>query len=146
MPPVGFPAAVLIGSRGSELALWQARHVADRIRRLGVAVDIIIIKTAGDIDQRTAFGEMPDKGVFVKEIEDALLARRIDLAVHSLKDLPTELPDGLCLAAVPERVSPLDAFISRDGQPLLEVSAGTHVATGSLRRQAQILAVRPDLR
>lgn len=139
------PAMVRIGTRGSLLARWQANHIADRINRLGVATEIVLIQTTGDLDQRTSFGLIPDKGVFVKELEEALLARRIDLAVHSLKDLPTQLPEGLMLAAVPERESPLDALVCPAGLRLEELPAGARVASSSLRRQAQILALRPDL-
>ncbi len=141
-----FPLKLRIGTRGSQLALWQAHHVAALAQALGVATEIVIIKTSGDLDQRSPFDQMPDKGVFVKEIEEALLEGRIDLAVHSLKDLPTQLPAGLCLAAVPQREIPFDALISRNGLPLSQLAPGALVATGSLRRQAQILALRPDLR
>ena len=134
-----------IGTRGSALARWQADHVAGLIRALGVQVTIEIIQTSGDLDARSPFAQMADKGVFVKELEQALLERRIDLAVHSLKDLPTTLPAGLALACVPEREDPRDALISRDHLSLEALPAGARVATGSLRRGAQILALRPDL-
>jgi hydroxymethylbilane synthase len=140
-----FPAKLKIGTRGSELALWQARHVAARLAELGVATEEVVIQTRGDRDQATAFGAMGGKGLFTKEIEDALLAGVIDLAVHSLKDLPTELPAGLALAAVLERASPLDAWISPTGTRLEDLPLGARVASGSLRREAQLLALRPDL-
>jgi hydroxymethylbilane synthase len=139
------PQPLRIGTRGSALARWQAEHVAGLIRALGVPVTIEIIATSGDLDPRSPFALMADKGVFVKELEQALLERRIDLAVHSLKDLPTTLPAGLELAGVPEREDPRDALISRDHSSLEALPAGARVATGSLRRGAQILALRPDL-
>lgn len=139
------PTMVRLGTRASLLARWQADHIAERIRSLGVQVEIILIQTTGDLDMHPTFGEMPDKGVFVKELEVALLERRIDLAVHSLKDLPTSLPDGLMLAAVPERESPLDAFVSPSRTRFEDLPEGARVASSSLRRQAQVLALRPDL-
>lgn len=139
------PTVVRIGTRGSLLARWQADHVAERIRALGIEVEIILIQTTGDLEPDLLFGSMPDKGIFIKELEQALLEERIDLAVHSLKDLPTALPEGLVLAAVPERESPLDALVSRSGEPLEALPAGARVGTSSLRRGAQILALRPDL-
>ncbi|HOE95360.1 MAG TPA: hydroxymethylbilane synthase [Candidatus Sumerlaeota bacterium] len=145
MSPPALKTHLRIGSRGSELARWQADYIAERLRALGCTVEIILIKTRGDLDQRTAFGGMNAKGIFTKEIEDALLAGTIDLAVHSLKDLPTQLPPGLELVAVPERESPLDGWVSRHGTALADLPPGARVATGSLRRQAQILALRPDL-
>jgi hydroxymethylbilane synthase len=151
-PPTGtcmltaLPSSVRLGTRASALARWQADHIAGVIRALGVAVEIVEIATHGDLDQRTAFGRMDAKGVFTKEIEQALLENRIDLAVHSLKDLSTQLPAGLALAAVPDRESALDGWFCPTGGRLEELAAGARVATGSLRRQAQVLALRPDLR
>lgn len=136
---------LIIGTRGSELALWQARHVASLLGALGIEAELKIIQTTGDLDQRTAFGAMGGKGIFVKEIEAALLDRSIDLAIHSLKDLPTELPEGLHFAAALDREPPFDALISRDGLKLAELPQGAKLATGSLRRAAQALAIRPDL-
>jgi len=137
-----------LGSRGSPLALWQAHHVAARLGTAwpGLAVDITIIKTEGD--QRT---DMPltasfGKGVFVKEIEDALLGGTIDLAVHSLKDLPTETPAGLVLAAIPSRHDARDALVSRSGRALADLPQNALVATGSPRRRCQLLHARGDLR
>ena len=137
-----------LGSRGSPLALWQAHHVAARLRAAcpGLEVPITIIKTEGD--QRTdipltaSFG----KGVFVREIEDALLSGTIDLAVHSLKDLPTETPAGLALAAIPERHDARDALVCRLAQRVEDLKPGALVATGSPRRQCQLLHARPDLK
>jgi hydroxymethylbilane synthase len=137
-----------LGSRGSPLALWQAHHVADRLSRRwpGLTVDITIIKTEGD--QRTdlpltaSFG----KGVFVREIEEALLNGTIDLAVHSLKDLPTETPAGLALAAIPERHDARDALICRSARRIEDLPVNALVATGSPRRRCQLLGARPDLR
>jgi hydroxymethylbilane synthase len=127
--------------------MWQARHVAARLQALdpGLEVELAIIKTEGDVHSEVPFGAMPGKGFFVKEIESALLSGEIDLAVHSLKDLPSEFPDGLALAAVLERHDPRDAILSLSGFTLDELPQGTLVATGSPRRRAQLLHVRPDL-
>src|SRR5215469_946793 len=101
-----------IGSRGSQLALWQANHIAGLLRAQGHTVDISIIKTTGDRLQEVRFAQVGSKGMFIKEIEEALAGGRIDLAVHSLKDLPTELPERFTIAAVPAREDPRDAFCS----------------------------------
>ncbi|MEM1044266.1 MAG: hydroxymethylbilane synthase [Bacteroidota bacterium] len=137
-----------IGTRGSALALWQARHVADRLRAAGHAAEIVTFTTKGDRILDVPLAEIGDKGLFTAELDRALLAGAIHLAVHSLKDLPTTLPEGLVLAATTERASPWDAFVahpdvrgSLDGLP-----EGATLATSSLRRQAQLLAWRPDLR
>ena len=140
-----YPRTLCLGTRGSELARWQAEHVAGRLAAMGVAVEQRVIQTLGDRDQATAFGEIGGKGLFTKEIEDALLAEEIDLAVHSLKDLPTDLPAGLVLAAVLERESPFDAWVSPNGTRLRDLPLGARVASGSLRREAQVRALRPDL-
>ena len=103
---------IRIGSRGSQLALWQSNHIADALRLAGHDVSIEIIRTTGDRLQDIAFGQVGTKGMFTKEIEDALAEGRVDLAVHSLKDLPTELPDGFAIAAIPPRVDPRDALVS----------------------------------
>lgn len=132
-----------IGSRGSQLALWQARRVAERLAGLGIDTEIAIIRTTGDRITDVPLARVGSKGLFTKEIEEALLAGRIDLAVHSLKDLPVELPAGLALAAVPERESPLDAVV---GGRLADLPAGARVGTSSLRRTAQLRRLRPDLR
>ncbi|GIU76470.1 MAG: hypothetical protein KatS3mg004_3557 [Bryobacteraceae bacterium] len=131
-----------IGSRGSQLALWQARRVGARLAALGVETEIEIIRTTGDRITDVPLARVGSKGLFTKEIEEALLDGRIDLAVHSLKDLPVELPPGLALAAVPERESPLDAVV---GRRLEELAAGARVGTSSLRRAAQLRRLRPDL-
>lgn len=134
---------LIIGSRGSQLALWQSRWVAARLADLGVATEIEIIKTTGDKITDVPLAKVGTKGLFTKELEEALIERRIDLAVHSLKDMPTELPEGLMLAAVPEREDPRDAII---GARLNDLAAGACVGTSSLRRAAQLRGLRPDLR
>ena len=133
---------IVIGSRGSQLALWQARWVAARLASFGEETRIEIIKTKGDQVQDVPLGQVGSKGLFTKEIEDALLDGSVDLAVHSLKDMPTELPEGLVLAAIPEREDVRDALV---GRTLAELPAGAPVGTGSLRRGAQLRALRPDL-
>jgi hydroxymethylbilane synthase len=133
---------IVIGSRGSQLALWQARWVAARLKGLGQETRIEIIKTTGDKVTDIPLGQVGSKGLFTKEIEDALLDGTIDLAVHSLKDMPTELPAGLVLAAIPEREDVRDALV---GRRLDELAQGARVGTGSLRRAAQLRALRPDL-
>jgi hydroxymethylbilane synthase len=131
-----------IGSRGSRLALWQARHVAARLDALGVTTRLEIIKTTGDHLQTASLVRAGGKGLFTKEIEEALLEGAIDLAVHSLKDLPTEAPRGLAIAAVPEREDPRDAIV---GTRLHALPQGARVGTSSLRRAAQLRVLRPDL-
>jgi len=133
---------IVIGSRGSQLALWQARHIAARLEQLGEQTRIEIIKTTGDKITDVPLAKVGTKGLFTKEIEEALLDGRIDLAIHSLKDLPTEIPAGLTIAAVPEREDPRDAMV---GARLSELPAGAKVGTSSLRRAAQLRMVRPDL-
>jgi hydroxymethylbilane synthase len=127
------------------LALVQARQVQNRLKVLfpDISIDLVIIKTTGDISIETP---LLGKGVFIKEIEEALLSKQIDLAVHSFKDLPTESPAGLTVAAVPEREDPRDCLISRFGEQLRELPRGSVVGTGSLRRKAQILRVKKDIR
>ena len=137
-----------LGTRASKLALWQAHHVADRLGRAGHAVEIVTFSTKGDRILDTPLSEIGDKGLFTQELDGALLDGTIALAVHSLKDLPTTLPTGLRLAAVPERAEPWDAFVSHpdfDGE-LADLPEGAVLATSSLRRQAQLKAWRPDLR
>ncbi|MFO0747612.1 MAG: hydroxymethylbilane synthase [Myxococcota bacterium] len=139
-----------IGSRGSKLALWQAEHIRDRLAAFpGVdEVTLTIIKTTGDRVQDVALSQVGGKGLFTKEIEEALLAKTIDLAVHSMKDMPSQLPAGLVLAAVPERADPRDAWIVPHGGPSIgwdDLPAGAVVGTSSLRRAAQLRALRPDL-
>ncbi len=131
-----------IGSRGSQLALWQANWVKARLEELGEECRIEIIHTTGDKIQDVALSKVGTKGLFTKEIEEALLDGRIDLAVHSLKDMPTDLPEGLTLSAIPPREDPRDAII---GCKLDELKRGAKVGTSSLRRMAQLRALRPDL-
>ncbi len=133
---------LIIGSRGSQLALWQANWVKARLEAVGESARIEIIKTSGDRITDAPLAQVGGKGLFTKEIEDALLAGRIDLAVHSLKDLPTMLPAGLVIAAVPEREDASDALV---GCKLAELRRGSRVGTSSLRRVAQLRAARPDL-
>jgi hydroxymethylbilane synthase len=135
---------VRLGTRGSALARWQADWVADRLRASGVQVELVLISTEGDT-RSGPIGGLGGQGVFTKEIQRALLDDRIDLAVHSLKDLPTEPVPGLQLAAVPQRESPLDVLITSSGQTLEQLPAGSRVGTGSMRRQAQLLFARADL-
>jgi hydroxymethylbilane synthase len=136
-----------IGSRGSQLALWQAHWVQARLEQLGEECRIEIIKTTGDQITDTALAQLGakegTKGLFTKEIEEALLAGAIDIAVHSLKDMPTELPSGLTLAAIPEREDPRDALV---GRAFEDLPRGARIGTGSLRRAAQLRARRRDLR
>ncbi|MDQ2834548.1 MAG: hydroxymethylbilane synthase, partial [Acidobacteriota bacterium] len=132
-----------IGSRGSHLALWQARHVAGLLEQAGVETRIEIIKTTGDHLQTASLVQAGGKGLFTKEIEDALLAGTIDLAVHSLKDLPTETPEGLMIAAIPKREDPRDALA---GKRLKDLAEGARVGTSSGRRAAQLRVLRPDIR
>jgi hydroxymethylbilane synthase len=134
-----------IGSRGSQLALWQANHVAGLLREQGHAVAVEIIKTSGDRAQDVAFAEVGAKGMFTKEIEEALAAGRVDLAVHSLKDLPTELPEGFALAATPVRADARDALVSAKFTSLEALPEGARVGTSSARRRAQLYALRPDI-
>jgi hydroxymethylbilane synthase len=139
---------LIIGTRGSPLALAQVELVSAHLRRAhpGIDLDRQIIKTSGDKFLDVSLAAVGGKGLFTKEIEDHLLAGTIDLAVHSLKDLPTELPAGLTLAGVLPREDARDAFISARYRSLDELPQGARVATGSVRRRAQLLAYRPDLR
>ena len=137
--------SIRIGSRGSELALWQARHVAAQLRAAGHTVEIEVIRTTGDRLQGVAFNKVGTKGMFTKEIEEALLDGRVDLAVHSLKDLPTELAPEFTLAAIPPRADPRDAFVSDRYASFAELPHGARVGTSSLRRQSQLRAHRRDL-
>jgi hydroxymethylbilane synthase len=138
---------VRIATRGSDLALAQADHVAALIReRLGHDTERVVVKTTGDRIQSVSLAKIGGKGLFVKEIEEALLDGRADLAVHSAKDLPGELAPGCVLAAFPERVDPRDALVTRAaGGSLASLREGARVGTGSVRRAAQLLAARPDL-
>jgi hydroxymethylbilane synthase len=138
-----------IGARGSPLSMAQTRRVITLMAKvLGVAeseLEFTAITTSGDTIQDRRLIEAGGKGLFTKELDEALLDGRIDLAVHSLKDLPTRLPDGIALACVPEREDPRDAFICANATTLAELPAGANVGTASLRRQAQTLFARPDL-
>lgn len=134
-----------LGTRGSALALTQSQGVADQLmaRVDGLKVELVIIKTTGDLNQRDALASFGGKGVFVKELEQALLAGEVDFAVHSLKDMPSQLPDGLRLTKPPARADARDALVGATS--LMEVPAGQVVGTGSLRRQVQLRALRSDL-
>lgn len=136
--------AIRLGTRSSALARWQADWVAAQLRALGVAVEVVFVTTSGD-QKQAPLAAIGGAGLFTKEIQQALLAGQIDLAVHSLKDLPTEQPAGLCLAAVPPRESPWDVLLTRGGGGLADLPQGAVVGTGSLRRRAQMLHVREDL-
>lgn len=138
---------IRIGTRGSQLALWQAHHISDRLREAhpGLVVELEVIKTSGDRIQDRALYEVGGKGLFVKEIEDALLERRVDLAVHSMKDVPGALPEGLVLAAMPRRADPYDALLSVKHASLSDLPQGARVGTTSLRRRFQLARLRPDL-
>ena len=138
-------ARLRIGSRGSQLARWQANHIAALLRARGHEVDIEIIKTTGDKITDVALAKVGTKGMFTKEIEEALAADRVDLAVHSLKDLPTEIAPGFAIAAITERVDPRDVFCSRQYASIDVLPKAARVGTSSLRRQAQLKALRPDL-
>lgn len=138
-----------VGTRGSALALWQTQHVVECLRVATPDLDVQIktIQTRGDMVQNRALSQMDGKGLFVREIENALLSGEIDLAVHSLKDMPTEQPNGLMLGAIMERDDPRDALVLREGEgDLSTLALGARVGTSSLRRRAQLLAARPDLR
>jgi hydroxymethylbilane synthase len=139
---------ITIGSRGSDLALWQTRWVIARLQQARPDVEFRIqrITTRGDVVRDRALSQVGGKGLFVKEIEAALLAGEIDLAVHSLKDMPTDLPEDLAIGAVTVREDPRDVLVSRLGLKLAELPPGARVGTGSLRRAAQLRASRPDLR
>jgi hydroxymethylbilane synthase len=138
-------AKLRIGSRGSQLALWQANHVAALLRARGHEVSIEIIKTTGDKITEVALAKVGTKGMFTKEIEDALMEERIDLAVHSLKDLPTELASDFTLAAILPREDARDAFVSERFAKIQELPHGAKVGTSSLRREAQLKASRRDV-
>ena len=139
---------LVIATRGSRLALWQAAHVKHLLEELepGLSISLNVIKTRGDVIQDVPLARVGGKGLFVKEIEDALLDGRADLAVHSIKDVPMELPEGLLLGCVPPREAATDCLLSCTYPNLEALPQGAHVGTSSLRRQAQLLALRPDLR
>ncbi len=133
-----------IGTRASKLARWQSDWVAARLAERGVAVEICEITTTGDVQQQGPVATIGAQGVFTKEIQAALLTGDVDLAVHSLKDLPTQQVEGLALAAVPPRENPADALVTRSAS-LADLPPAARIGTGSLRRRAQLLALRPDL-
>jgi hydroxymethylbilane synthase len=139
---------LVIGTRGSKLALWQAEWVKGELERgnPGLSVELNIIKTTGDKILDVALAKVGGKGLFVKEIEEALLAGEADIAVHSMKDVPTDLPEGLHLKSICKREVPADALVTRDGRKFAQLPEGAHVGTSSLRRACQILALRPDIR
>lgn len=139
--------SIIIGTRSSRLALWQANWVKGAIGRHhpGLTIELVAIKTRGDKILDVPLAKVGGKGLFVKEIETALLEGRIDLAVHSMKDMPADIPQGLCIGAVPEREEPRDVLITRAGLPLEQLQQGARVGTSSLRRAAQLLHVRPDI-
>ena len=136
---------IRIGSRGSQLALWQAEHIAAALQSLGHESAIKVIRTTGDRMQGVAFAKVGTKGMFTKEIEEALFEGRIDLAVHSLKDLPTVLDPAFALGAIPRRADPRDALISERYASFAELPPGAKLGTSSVRRQAQLRAHRRDL-
>jgi hydroxymethylbilane synthase len=138
---------ICIGTRGSQLALWQANFIKSEIERLfpDRNVTLNIIKTTGDRITDRPLAQVGGKGLFVKEIETALLEKEIDLAVHSMKDMPGDLPGGLTIGAIPERENPFDVLISRDSRLLADYPAGARIGTSSLRRASQIKHIRPDL-
>jgi hydroxymethylbilane synthase len=138
-------ARLRIGSRGSQLALWQANHISGLLQARGHEVELEIIKTTGDKITDVALAKVGTKGMFTKEIEEALLDGRVDLAVHSLKDLPTQLAPEFEVAAITQRENPCDAFLARHFTGIDDLPQRSRVGTSSLRRQAQLKAVRPDL-
>src|SRR5215470_10458477 len=138
-------AGLRIGSRGSQLALWQAHHISDLLRAQGHEVELEIIKTTGDKILDVALAKVGTKGMFTKEIEEALAEGRVDLAVHSLKDLPTELSAEFEIAAITTRESSQDVFCSSNYSSIDVLPHGARVGTSSLRRQAQLKALRSDL-
>jgi len=139
---------IVIGSRGSQLALWQANWVKSELERLHSNVDISIrvIATSGDNIQDVPLAKIGGKGLFVKEIEEALLANEIDLAVHSMKDVPMELPTELGISVITKRENPLDALISKNGEKLADLPQGATIGTSSLRRSSQLLKYRDDFK
>jgi hydroxymethylbilane synthase len=139
---------IVIATRGSKLALWQAEYIRNALNRhhSGLEAELSVIKTSGDKIQDAPLYRFGGKGLFVKEIEEALLDGRADLAVHSMKDIPSQLPGGLTLGIVPERADSRDCFLSTRFADLADLPRGGTVGTSSLRRQAQVLALRPDLR
>ncbi len=146
--PLMASGTITIGTRGSQLALWQANWVKGAVSRHhpDLTVELVTIKTKGDKILDVPLAKVGGKGLFVKEIEEALLDGRIDLAVHSMKDMPADIPVGLCIGAIPEREEPRDVLITRSGLPLDRLDRGARIGTSSLRRSAQLLRFRPDIR
>lgn len=140
-------ATVRIGTRGSQLALWQANWVKAQLEKIhpDLTLELVIIKTRGDKILDVPLAKVGGKGLFVKEIEDALLAARIDVAVHSMKDMPGDIPQGLTIGPVPQREDPRDVLIAREATGLPDLRIGARVGTSSLRRAAQIKHIRPDI-
>ena len=140
-------STLIIGTRGSQLALWQAEWVQGQLKQMAPDLSVVLkrIQTSGDKIQDVPLAKVGGKGLFVKEIEEALLRKDIDLAVHSMKDLPAVLPSGLQIMCIPEREDPRDALLSRDEKKLDALPLGARVGTSSLRRQSQLLHARPDL-
>ena len=140
---------IVIGTRGSKLALWQANFTKDKLEQLGLTVELKIIKTKGDKIQHLSFDKIEGKGFFTKELEDALLSGEVDMAVHSMKDLPTTSPEGLVLAGVSYRANPADWLIILKGQEdaskIYQLKEGALVGTSSARRKAQLLNIRADV-
>ena len=138
---------IRIGTRGSKLALWQAAYVRQSLEKSNpdIRFEQVIIKTEGDIDQKSSLTRIGGQGVFTKEIEKALVNNEVDMAVHSLKDLPSKMPEGLVLGAVPERGPVEDILITQNGLSLDQLPESTRIATGSIRRKSQLLNMRPDL-
>ena len=139
---------IIIGSRGSQLALWQAnwvKSVLERIHR-GVEVKIKVITTSGDKIQDVPLAKIGGKGLFVKEIEEALLSKEVDIAVHSMKDVPMMLPEELHISVITKRENPLDALISKNGEKLADLPIGSFIGTSSLRRSSQLLKYRSDFK
>ena len=139
------PSTIKVGTRGSALAIAQTNQILKRLKEFHPTVNFVVvpIKTAGDRITSAAELRKAGKGLFVKEIERALLSRKVSLAIHSMKDLPSELPEGLVLGAVPERADPWDVFIGRNGTPIDKLPAGSQIATSSLRRQAILKSLFP---
>lgn len=138
-------AALRVGTRGSALALWQAERIRELLTGAGHATERVEIRTTGDMAQDVPLARIGSAALFTRQIDEAMLAGRIDVAVHSLKDLPTELPPGIAIAAIGEREDPSDALVGRGPLRWSDLPRGTTVATSSLRRRAQLLHVRPDL-
>jgi len=138
---------IIIGTRGSALALWQANWVKSELLKNNsdLKISLEIIKTKGDKILDVPLAKIGGKGLFVKEIEDAILDGRVDLAVHSMKDMPAQIPDGLCIGAITKRENPFDVLISKNNLPFSRLQKGAKIGTSSLRRAAQLLNARPDI-